>query len=55
MNNINDFKIRKYSSFKPDKTWYHFPQRSDLSIYFFKMPVSSNITIMIIWKGTTLV
>lgn len=67
--NISTFDIRKLSLFKnekrkednctngmPPSQWFHFPQRSDITINFFKyLTDESSFHISIIWKGNVLV
>lgn len=63
--NISTFDIRKLSIFKIDEKknnglaaseWFHFPQRSDITLNFFKYPTDeSSFHISIIWKGNVLV
>ncbi|ODV81049.1 uncharacterized protein CANTADRAFT_10181 [Suhomyces tanzawaensis NRRL Y-17324] len=48
------FRVRKLSTFKSDGTWHHYPQRTDLSVHFFKLRMDSVITVSAMWKGTTL-
>lgn len=66
--NISTFNIRKLSVLKIEaekenykntfaaNEWFHFPQRSDITINFFKYPTDeSSFHISIIWKGNILV
>lgn len=67
--NIFTFDIRKLSLFKNEmrkennstngmatSEWFHFPQRSDITINFFKYLTDENsFHISIIWKGNVLV
>lgn len=64
---VFSFDVRKYSVYntKHDKVrsnssssggeWFHFPQRSNISITFFKFTSTKNINISIIWNGNTIV
>ncbi|MCP8717959.1 MAG: hypothetical protein M5F18_01510 [Asgard group archaeon] len=51
---IYHFNINKFSIFQRNQNWYHFPQRSDLSISFVSGQ-SEEIAVTVYWRGATLV
>ncbi|RCK65782.1 hypothetical protein Cantr_01548 [Candida viswanathii] len=50
---VYNFNINKFSVYQRDKTWQHFPQRSELSISFIR-DQSDEISVVVHWRGTNL-
>lgn len=54
MSKFYKHELRKFSLYKEDGTWIHFPQRSELLVQFFQLNHKDDVTITVLWRGTVL-